>query len=63
MKELEQWMNKKFAEIALKLPTLVHTEPASFSCGHNMGYKQCLLDLDNLLQDLQLTNKEGNDEN
>ncbi len=63
MNELERWIDIKFAEIALKLPTLVHTEPASFSCGHNMGYKQCLLDLEHVLEELHLLNKEGNDEN
>ena len=48
---LEEWINSKFEVIAAKLPTLVHTEPASFACGHNMGYKQALLDLDKFLED------------
>jgi hypothetical protein len=48
---LQDWIDQKIAEIAKKLPTLVHTEPASFSCGYNMGYKQAMLDLDNFLQD------------
>lgn len=42
----QQWIDSKFAEIAKKLPTLVHTEPASFACGFNTGYKQALLELD-----------------
>lgn len=30
---LQEWINSKFEVIAAKLPTLVHTEPASFACG------------------------------
>lgn len=45
------WADKKMSEIAQKLPTLVHTEPASFACGYNMGYKQALLDLENYLEE------------
>jgi len=47
---LRNWIDEKLLEIASKLPTLVHTDPASFACGHNMGYKQALLDLDNLIE-------------
>lgn len=47
---IEEWINTKIAEIATKLPTLVHTEPASFSCGYNMGYKSAMLDLDRFLE-------------
>ena len=48
---LQEWIDNKFALIAEQLPTLVHTEPASFSCGFNMGYKQALLDLDRLIEE------------
>ena len=48
---LQDWIDEKIAEIAKKLPTLVHTEPASFSCGFNTGYKQALLELDRFLQE------------
>lgn len=48
---LQEWIDYKIAEIAIKLPTLVHTEPASFSCGYNTGYKQAMLDLDRFLED------------
>lgn len=44
------WIDKKMSEIAQKLPTLVHTEPSSFACGFNMGYKQALLDLEHHLE-------------
>ena len=47
----QQWVDSKLADIATKLPTLVHTEPASFSCGFNTGYKQAMLDLDRFLED------------
>lgn len=48
---IQEWINSKFAEIAEKLPTLVHTDPASFACGLNTGYKQALLDLDIFLEE------------
>lgn len=48
---LQDWLNDNLSEIARKLPTLVHTEPASFSCGFNTGYKQAMLDLDRLLEE------------
>jgi hypothetical protein len=49
---LKEWINDKFVEIATKLPTLVHTEPASFACGFNVGYKHALLELDRFLMEL-----------
>ena len=49
--ELQKWIDSKIAEIALKLPTLVHSDPASFSCGVNVGYKQAMLDLDRFIED------------
>lgn len=41
----EKYLNDKLEEIATKLPMLVQN-PASFACGHAMGYKQALLDID-----------------
>ena len=52
MGKLDRWIVDKFADIAAKLPTLVHTEPASFSCGYNTGYKQCLLDIERFFEEL-----------
>lgn len=49
--EINTWLNEKLASIAKRLPKLVQHEPSSFACGHAMGYKQALLDLDNLLQE------------
>ena len=51
MIEVQQFINQKLAEVAERLPSLVHTEPASFSCGFNTGYKQALLDLDKRLEE------------
>ncbi len=48
---LHEWIDSKFAQVAEKLPQLVHTEPASFACGYNTGYKQALLELDRFLED------------
>ena len=50
MKYLRQWIDKGFEDISKKLPALVHSAPGSFSCGHAMGYKQALLDLDMFLE-------------
>lgn len=47
---LEEWINRKLAEIAERLPELVHSDPASFACGFNAGYKQCLLEMDRVLR-------------
>lgn len=49
---LNAYINSKFKEIALKLPNLVHSEPASFSCGFNTGYKQAMLDLHRFLEEI-----------
>jgi hypothetical protein len=49
---LNSWIDEKLGEIANKLPSLVHTEPASFACGYNVGYKQALLDIENHLDAL-----------
>ncbi len=48
---IQDWICEKLKQVAERLPTLVHTEPASFSCGYNTGYKQALLDLDNIIVD------------
>jgi hypothetical protein len=50
-KSIEYWVNKKLAEIAQKLPTLVHDDPASFACGWNAGYKAAVLSLERYLED------------
>ena len=47
---INDWIDEKFKDIAGKLPTLVHTEPASFSCGYNVGYKQALLDIERIIE-------------
>lgn len=48
---LQDWINDKLKEVAAKLPTLVHTEAASFSCGYNTGYKHALLDLESIIEE------------
>lgn len=47
---ITQWIDLKFKEIISKLPDLTHSDPASFSCGFNVGYKQALLDLDRFME-------------
>lgn len=42
----QQFIDKKMAEIAKKLPDLAHEDPASFACGYNLGYKAALLDIE-----------------
>lgn len=51
---LNDWIDGKLAEIANKLPSLVHQDAASFACGYNTGYKQALLDLERLMNDQEL---------
>jgi hypothetical protein len=48
---VQDWIVEKLGEISTKLPTLVHAEPASFSCGYNTGYKHALLDLERTLEE------------
>ncbi len=48
--ELQEWIDFKLGLIALRLPRLVKEQPDSFSCGHNMGYKQAMLDLSQALE-------------
>lgn len=55
MPKLNDWIDGKIAEISNKLPTLVHQDPASFSCGYNTGYKNAMLDLENFMNDLELS--------
>lgn len=50
MPELQDWIADRFKDIAEKLPTLVHTEPASFACGYNAGYKRALIELEEQLE-------------
>jgi len=51
MNDIEQWIDSKLADIAKKLPGLVHSDPASFACGYNSGYKKALLELDMYVQE------------
>jgi hypothetical protein len=55
---LNQWIDSKLADIAKKLPTLVHQDAASFACGYNTGYKAALLDLQHNLDSLMDNIKE-----
>lgn len=43
---LQEWIDDKFAGLAEILPERVKEDPASFQCGHAMGYKRAMLDLD-----------------
>lgn len=45
METMNQWIDNKLSDLATRLPSLVHSEPASFACGYNAGYKNALLDL------------------
>lgn len=48
---IQDWISEQYKEIAKKLPNLVHTEPASFACGFNTGYKEALRELENKIED------------
>ncbi len=49
---LNQWIDGKIADIANKLPTLVHQDAASFACGYHTGYRTALFDLERKLDSL-----------
>jgi hypothetical protein len=49
---LNDCIDVKLAEIANKLPSLVHQDAASFACGYNSGYKNALLDLERKLDSI-----------
>lgn len=55
---LNDWIDSKLAEIANKLPSLVHTEPASFACGYSTGYKNAMIDLERFMNDIKEFPKE-----
>lgn len=48
---IRDWIAQKFQEIADKLPSMVHSDPSSFACGFNSGYKQALIDLEVFMDD------------
>lgn len=58
MGKLNQWIDDRLADIGKKLPTLVHSDPASFACGYNSGYKNCLLDVENFFEECKDLPKE-----
>jgi hypothetical protein len=49
MKSIQEWIDNKLKEIEVKLPVLIHKDPASFACGYNAGYKCALLDIERFL--------------
>jgi len=44
--ELQKHIDAMLITVADVIPELVGSDPASFKCGHAMGYKQALLDID-----------------
>ena len=50
MIKLQQWIDEKLALIANSLPETVK-QPESFKCGHDVGYKQAMLDLERFMYD------------
>jgi len=58
---VREWIDAKLCEIAAKLPSLVHSDPASFNCGYNSGYKQAVLELDRLLEAQEIDTDEVQD--
>jgi hypothetical protein len=48
---IQNFIDNKIKEISKKLPSLVDKSPGSFACGHEMGYKNALLDMERLMTD------------
>lgn len=51
MGKLNELIDSKLSDIALKLPSMVHSDPASFSCGYNTGYKNFLLYIERFFEE------------
>lgn len=50
MNTIKLHINDKLKEMADKLPPAVKNDPADFYCGHTMGYKQALLDMQSFIE-------------
>ena len=48
---IQEYIDAKIAIIANSLPRKVHDNPKSFTCGHDVGYKQALLDIERFMVD------------
>ena len=48
---INDWLDFELKKISEKLPTLIHSDPASFACGFNTGYKNALLALESIIED------------
>lgn len=46
---IQEWLFIKLKDISETLSGLVRSDPQSFNCGFNTGYKQALIDLDNII--------------
>lgn len=51
MNTIKLHINDKLKEMAAKLQPAVQNDPADFYCGHTMGYKQALLDMQHFIED------------
>jgi hypothetical protein len=51
MRIIRCWLDKKLSEIAKRFPNEIEENASSFQCGHTMGYKECLLDLDKFMDE------------
>ena len=51
---INEWIDSKLACVGNALPSLIETEPDSFMCGHEVGYKQALLELEDFIDTLDL---------
>ncbi len=50
-KLIQDFIDAKLAIIANSLPQKIYENPKSFTCGHDMGYKQALLDIERFMVD------------
>jgi hypothetical protein len=53
--DIKEWIYNKFSEVSERMETLVHSEPASFACGYNVGYRQCLIEIEKMICDMEVT--------
>lgn len=47
--QVQEWITKRISRVGGELKESV-SHPDSFQCGFDMGYKQCLLELDDFIR-------------
>ncbi len=49
MQSIFDWLNEEIEKVEKKIPDLLGSHPDSFKCGYEIGYRDCLLNLEHFL--------------